>query len=503
MESYDEVAYPSFAFAQTHPDRLGAIATILGMAPAPVERCRVLELGCGPGTNLVPMAFSLPGSRFVGVDLAANQIEAGARTAAVLGLTNIRLLPLNIMQIGPEFGEFDYIIAHGVYSWVPPEVREKIFSIMRENLAPQGVGYVSYNAFPGGHLRLMVREILLHHVRGITDPSERVREAVALARHITDWRNPEDSGRDLLRAEFERILGYEPGHLYHDDLADYNVPVYFRDFMDQASRHSLQYLGEADYHEMFGPPDTGTGASGARIPPDSDRVEFEQYLDFLRCRRFRQTLLCHDGIVLDRTTPPPRLNGLYVASPLRAESAAPDFTPGKGERFLGPKGSQIETDFPAAKAALVALAQVYPASLGFGELLKRSRALAAAGRTNGDDWPSHIAEELGRMLLRLYQVNAVELYAGCSRFTTELSERPEASRLVREQLKTDRVVISQLHRRVEIPDERLGRLLQLADGTRDIATLHRDLTVAAGAEVKLESMVQNLRNGASVALMVA
>ncbi len=502
-ESYDEVVYPSFTFAQSHPDRLGAIATLFGMFPAPVERCRVLELGCSDGSNLIPMAFSLPESRFVGVDLAGKQIEIGAARAAALGLDNIRLLPLDIMEIRREFGEFDYIVAHGLYSWVPPEVREKIFEIGRECLAPQGVLYVSYNTLPGGYLRRMVREILLYHIRGIENPSERIRESLALARHIINWQNREDKERELLRAEFERLLGYDPNHMYHDDLADCNEPVYFRDLIQQASRNGLQYLGEADFHEMFGPPIGSPEPDAPKLPSPGDRIEFEQYLDFLRCRRFRQTLLCRDGIALDRSTPPSRLNSLYLSSPLRPESETPDLGPGKAERFVGPKKSEVETDFPPSKAALVVLGEIYPANLPFGELLKRSRALVAAGQTNGDDWPAHVAEGLGRMMLRLHEVGAVELAAGRSRFTVEISECPQASRLAREQLKTGQVVVNQMHRLLEIPDDKARRLVQLADGTRDVAALHRDLTLAAGAEVKTDAIEQNLRNCARAALLVA
>jgi SAM-dependent methyltransferase len=500
--SYDEVAYPSFSFAQTHPDRVGAIATLFGMSPAPVERCRVLELGCGNGSNLIPMAFCMPGSRFTGVDLAASQIETGVAWVAGLGLPNIDLRPVDLMEITRDFGEFDYIIAHGLYSWVPPEVREKIFEIARENLAPQGVAYVSYNTFPGGHLRRMVREILLYHVRDIHDPAERIRESLALARHISNWKHAKDNERDLLRDEFARLLKYDPHHFYHDDLADYNSPVYFHDFMEQAARHGLQYLAEADFYEMHPPPAVPDEPDPPRLPSPDDRVEFEQYLDFLRCRRFRQTLVCRADVALDRWASPARLKGLYLASPLRADSGKPDLGPGKIERFVGPKNSQVETDFPAAKAALALLGEIYPSSLRFEDLLKRSRALAAAGQTNGDDWPEQIATGLAGMLLKLYAVNAVEISAGPPRFTVDLSARPVASRLVREQLKTGQVVVNQLHRQVEIRDEKARLLLRLADGTRDLAALRGELAATLRTEITEDALRDNLQSAARCGLLV-
>jgi SAM-dependent methyltransferase len=136
---YDEVFYPGHVYGLTNPNHLATIATVYGMQPAPAERCRVLELGCGVGGNLLPMAFHFPNSEFVGVDLSGSTIERGQQNIAALGLSNINLLHCDIMNVDASFGQFDYIIAHGVYSWVPPEVREKMMTIFKHNLTPHGV----------------------------------------------------------------------------------------------------------------------------------------------------------------------------------------------------------------------------------------------------------------------------------------------------------------------------------------------------------------------------
>ncbi|RPI58997.1 MAG: class I SAM-dependent methyltransferase, partial [Chloroflexi bacterium] len=139
MNSYDRLPYPSLSYPQTHPDRLATLATLLGMSPAPVERCRVLEMGCAGGGNLLPMADGLPGSEFVGIDASAVQIAAGQGAVAALGLANLSLRHLDILDVDESLGRFDYILVHGVYSWVPPEVQNKILTVCKENLAPQGV----------------------------------------------------------------------------------------------------------------------------------------------------------------------------------------------------------------------------------------------------------------------------------------------------------------------------------------------------------------------------
>jgi cyclopropane fatty-acyl-phospholipid synthase-like methyltransferase len=153
MSSYDEVPYSSYPYARTQPDRLCTLGRLFGLVPAEPSQCRVLELGCASGGNLVPMAERAPESRFVGVDLSARQIADGQRMIDALGLSNVELRHGDIAAVDASWGEFDYVICHGVYSWVPPHVQERILAICSEQLAPRGIGYVSYNTYPGWHVR--------------------------------------------------------------------------------------------------------------------------------------------------------------------------------------------------------------------------------------------------------------------------------------------------------------------------------------------------------------
>src|SRR5829696_3611 len=128
--SYDALPYPGNAFPQSHPGRMAAQATLRGLQPPRVETARVLELGCGDGGNLVPMAFALPNATFVGLDLNEQAIARGKETASELGVTNIEFQAADLMTLdAAALGTFDYVIAHGVYSWVPPEARDKLLSI--------------------------------------------------------------------------------------------------------------------------------------------------------------------------------------------------------------------------------------------------------------------------------------------------------------------------------------------------------------------------------------
>src|SRR5687767_5966377 len=109
LTPYDELPYPAAAYIQSHPSRLETLANLFGMSPPDITRCRVLELACADGANLIPIACALPESTFVGVDLSTRQLAAGHENIAALGLTNIDLRHCDIRNVDASFGSFDYI----------------------------------------------------------------------------------------------------------------------------------------------------------------------------------------------------------------------------------------------------------------------------------------------------------------------------------------------------------------------------------------------------------
>jgi SAM-dependent methyltransferase len=173
VTAYDDVPYTGHPYADSHPERLATMATLFGMQPSPVERCRVLEIACGDAANLIPIAYALPGSQFVGFDKAAQPIEIGQRMVARLALTNIALAQRDLAECPADAGKFDYIIAHGLYSWIPAEERDRLLALVARHLAPRGVAFVSYNVYPGCHIRRMVWEMLRFHTDQLCTPAER------------------------------------------------------------------------------------------------------------------------------------------------------------------------------------------------------------------------------------------------------------------------------------------------------------------------------------------
>jgi SAM-dependent methyltransferase len=472
MTTYDEVPYPSFSYPQTHPDRLATLATLFGMTPAPVEHCRVLELGCGGGGNLLPMAEALPGSEFVGIDLSARQIAASQAAARALGLKNLTLGQADLLDVPNGLGPFDYIVAHGVYSWVPPPAQDKLLAICKESLAPGGVAYVSYNTYPGWHSRAAVGEMMRFHTRNTADPQARVAQAralLALLAEAAPTKRPAYS--QMLREEQARLRDYLDPILLYDQLTEVNEALYFHEFMARAAGHGLQYLAEAEASAMS-PQRLGPDVTAALARMGGDLIGREQYLDFVTNRGFRQTLLCHDGIPLRRDIPPERLSGLRVASAARCTSARPDLRPGQPVEFRAPGGNTLGTDNPLAKAALLYLEEIWPRDVPFDTLQAAARARLAGEGLVVEDGGAYARDgrELAETVLQAFLADVLELHAYEPALAVEPGERPVASGWARRQAAEGDKVTNRRHELLPL-DGLTRHLLTLLDGSRDRAAL--------------------------------
>ncbi len=462
----------------THPDRLAVLATLFGMAPAPPEACRVLELGCGDGGNLIPMALGLPESRFVGIDTSELAIRTAGETASALGLGNVSFRRLDLRGLTREFGEFDYIVAHGVYSWAPEDVRERILAICGGNLAPQGVAYVSYNTNPGGHLRTMVREMMLFHTEGTADPERQVAEARGLLGAIFASLAVGEPYRDFVRAELERLSERGDSYLYHDELSPVYRPLLFSEFIAAAGRHGLQFLAEADLHQMQLPPLPQAAAAMMRSL-SGDVVRRQQYLDFFRLRCFRKTLLCRSGIPLDHNARLERIRGFHVGSTAKPAPPKPGLPP-SAEEFRTPAGLSMAAIDPEVKSVLHMLARVWP----------------------GYVRPAALPEANEDMLLALYARGMVDFRLSPPRWAAEPGERPLASPLARLQVRDSGDVTTLRHTvaRLEGPCERL--LLALLDGGRDRAALAAELSAFFKAGISAQQVDENVAKLARLTLLL-
>ena len=408
--SYDEVPYESNPFPQTHPDRLAVMATLFGMKSKPINRCRVLELGCASGGNLIPMAVGLPGSSFVGVELSARQVADGQALIETVGLKNIELRQMSIMDVNKKFGEFDYIITHGVYSWVPDAVQEKIIEICGTNLAAEGVAYISYNTYPGWHYRGMIRDMMMYHTKQLPTPQARIVQARALLDFLAQSVPAENNAYGImLKNELDLLRNLKDYYLFHEHLEDANRPIYFHEFAEQAARLGLQYLGEADFSAMLASNFQKQVADTLK-QVSNDIIRTEQYMDFLRNRTFRQTLFCRKEVTLKRNLGPSDMRNFYFASSAKPVSEKPDICSATPEQFRDQAGHTLTTTNPLVKAVFAHLSEIWPQSASFNDLLTTARARASGTLVQDASALAREAEVLGGDLLTAYTANLVELH---------------------------------------------------------------------------------------------
>lgn len=474
---YDTVLYPGLALPQTHPDRLATHARLQGMKPAPIEQCRVLELACGDGNNLIPMAFSLPESDFVGIDLAGRPIAMGQETIQAAGLTNIALHQLDVMDLPVEWGPFDYIIAHGFYSWVPQNVKDRMLEVCKTQLAPHGIAYISYNVYPGWRLFEASRDMMLYHVRNIDDPQKRARQGRSLLHFLRDTQ-PERTDdtpfyTTFLQNEVKRIDQYPDWLLQHDLMADLNTPCYFHEFATHAGQHGLQYLGEAEFGVMHAH-DFPSQVTQTLNQFDSI-IHREQYLDFLRGRSFRQTLLCHQDVTLESVLSHQQWRTLYVGAPIEE---LPTNTDEHTTAFAGINKHKIETRHPFTTELCRYLGASWPRYVSFDELLTEAKAAA-----NLDVPEEQLALDLTKILYQFYVDHFIEMHAHAPRLANRVSKRPLASPLACIQLRTSPIVSTLMHTTVQLNEVEM-QLMPLLDGRRDLKAILKAWTKKAAGEKK-------------------
>jgi methyltransferase-like protein/2-polyprenyl-3-methyl-5-hydroxy-6-metoxy-1,4-benzoquinol methylase len=500
--SYDEIAYPGFPYPQTHPSTLATLGHLYGLDVVPVDHCRVLELGCGDGQNLIPMAVQLPESQFVGIDLAESAIASGQSYARELGLRNIELGHEDVLRFECAPGSFDYIIAHGLYSWVPPEVQKRILQLIRQGLSTGGVAYVSYNALPGGHFRLMAREMMQFHTRATPSSRAKVEHGKALMQFLAQASPKSKAYGDAVRELWEEELSMRREEvLAHDELCECNENLYFHEFMSRAHDHGLKFLAEAVFMEMF-PPDLEPQVARFLDQFEDDVLAREQYLDFVKGRRFRQTLLCHAEAPIARQISLARVLQLHFAG--SARPLGPLFEPQvvSPVEFEGTNGATVAVGHPLVKAALHCLCECWPRSFSLDALrIEALRKLEQSGVSSSkfdtDDDHLHLLQTL----LLVLRGGLIEVGTQARGLVSRPSDRPTASPLARLQARSNHShATSLLHARWQIPGALERELLALLDGSRDRACILAALVEAAqsgrlavtdlGAEVGDEGRVR-------------
>ena len=442
QDSYNDVPYISAPDPARHPDRLATIGTLFGLDVAPLSTCSVLEIACGDASNLIPIAATLPHASFTGFDFAAQPIARARRMAGDLRLANVRLLEQDLRALPPDLGQFDYVIAHGLYSWVPADVRAHVLPVIARHLAPTGIAFVSYNALPGCRLRAVAWDMIRHHTRDIVDR----RAKVAAARTLLELAGTPVAGDDALqqamRGELRNAAGASDSALAHDDLAELNMPVLFSEFATDAARAGLAYLSETHPGAAS---DSGLAEPVRNALSRLDRLTREQYLDFVRLRHYRESLLCHADALRQFVLQPARAAKLYATPSLATRRAHDTNAP-------SPMGDND------ARAILQYLLERWPESVPVAELgewnTRRRPQNGGSGRPIEDQVTE--LEAAGIVDLRTRPIVAA----------AAPGERPEVFAPARWLAREREVIPNLYHEGLRFQDPDARTLIGLLDGTR-------------------------------------
>lgn len=291
-ENYDKFPYKSKSFEQSNPFRQKLVMDYLGMQTKELENARVLEIGCSYGGNIIPFAVEYENSEVYGIDLSETQINVGKEIIAKMGLENIKLIQMNILDYNQEFGKFDYIICHGVFSWVPDIVKEKIISVIKESLNENGVAHISYNTYPGWksldiykEACLFRRDFLKKEIPNLTPMDE-----VNLGRGIFEFIKENTKLSDIVRNKSDLIIKSEDHYIYHEYFEETNDPMYIYDFNEMLNEKGLSHIIDSNirlsfiYNDYISLLDEECG---------NDFVAKEQYMDYINETQFRNSLITH------------------------------------------------------------------------------------------------------------------------------------------------------------------------------------------------------------------
>jgi SAM-dependent methyltransferase len=494
LASYDELPYDSLPLPETQPDFLAAVAQLHGFDAPDPRRARILELGCAQGGNLIPLAWRWPDCECVGVELSRVQAEAGATFIHELGLPNVRVLHGDLAALPADLGEFDFIIAHGVFSWVPPSVQQALLDVCRRHLSPHGIAYVSFNVAAGWHALQPLRAALTGRTSADLPAPERLQQALRVLDELqAEWRDPflsplpsppplAGEGANVLPNPIDEIVYLKsaaPSYLFHEYLADYNAPMGFGEFAAQLDAHGLRYVGEAGPRSAVVELEDAWG-----LIPESMAgrwLDAEAALDDALAIRFRRALIAREDAPCARPPQADDLSGLAFYADLGSDEEI-DLETSIEQRFRNPAGNSFLVTLPAMKAAAMALSAAYPGALAYPDLLASARQVMAEFGVAADVDEAAFREALFQLVMS----HGVMPTLAAAAYANVPGERPCAHALARLQASTPNWVVSGA-RHVAMDLDPAGRaLLALLDGSRtidELAALMHAMLVGQGLDL--------------------
>ncbi|TWT89180.1 methyltransferase regulatory domain-containing protein [Neorhodopirellula pilleata] len=473
--AYDALPYPDFIHAKTNPNNLAALAVVMGMSPRDPHACRVLEIACGTGANLISLATIYPDSQFVGFDLSAKQIEQGSRWIDELKLSNIELHCDAIESYSPPAEGFDYVIAQGIYSWVPEDVADDLLKLCGRALSDHGLAFVSYNTYPGWHAKQMVRELLHQPTDEGVPRLQRFERGMQFLREVVQAVPEETAYGITLREELAALQRSDPRYVAHEQFEEINRPSYFKTFAAAAKAHGLAYLCEANFNNLHRANFT---ASQILELQDLPLIEREQRIDYFRRRTFRHSVLTRVGTIDTSTLSwgvpkASQMNRLSMTSSVVSERHPAEWDEllrwvqtHDAVRFGTTDGIVATVQSLPTKLALLLLHRTCPCSMTLTELVAAIRLITPAALDAGS--PPDLANEL----MELAVAGMIEIHMAPVQISTEVSSMPTAAPLSRRYALTSDQVPNRFHQSIRL-DEPTRLIIQHADGDHGHADLEK------------------------------
>ena len=436
-DDYNQLPYVSMPVVYSQPSRLAALAALHGLRAPAADEARVLEIGCASGGNIIPLALRFPRSRFLGIDLSVTHIDIGRRRIAELGLTNIELRHGDITEVAFSGEHFDYVICHGVFSWVPKAAQDAILRVCGEALADDGMAAISYNVLPGWHTRAAVRDMCLRHAGAGGTSRQRVAKVRVLLEQLAKTACEDDPYGLILRSEAARLARRPASYILGEFLTEHNAPCHFRDFLARVEAYGLAYLSEADLTSSTPEFLMPAAAERIRAMAASDPAAVQQYTDFFSGRTFRRSLLVRAEHAAGswHEPGPEHLYALNFASKLRLNVGAGD---GQVTVFKDHRNRNVEVRNPLVRAAFTRLGERYPATATAAELADLS---LTSGSRDRDAAERLISEALYKLVAAgRASVSSLPLRIG-----EASDQRPRAWPIARAEAATGQPWVTSLH----------------------------------------------------------
>ena len=461
----DLIPYDTQAQRLAHPDKLSVIAKLSGIESCKASNAKILEIGCGNGNNLISIAYLYPKSHCLGVDISSKSITSGSEKISALGLSNIQLKCLNILDISKDLGSFDYIICHGIFSWVPENVRNKILQIFSSQLSENGIGFLSYNTYPGWHTRGIARDILKFSSKTKKTLPE---SKLAIAEIIELLKRGPAASRPELLSELTTAYQQPDWYLAHDYLAEENRPYYLYEFVDLLGQNGLQYLAEAEMPKMLSA-DLTPEAQKVLLTVSRDWLTRNQYLDFYRNTMFRRSLICKAGLNIQRTLDEKQIDNFKIASQMKTSISESDLKNQVRINFKNPNGGALEIPDRTMAMAMMVLSRTWPSAMSLNELVSAcNNKLSMAGIFESID-----VSKLRNLLLKSYAADLVEFYLTPPALSTDIADRPIASKLARIEALSSAQVTTLRHELIKLNEKELNLIKQL-DGSKSKQELQQE-----------------------------